>query len=75
MPFSFSRLGEVGAPIPTGHREVDARVLGGDAHLLRAAPCDGADVALDEPLRLDHVAAGLVDLCDAIGDLEAEDVR
>ena len=54
---------------------MDLGRLRGDAHLLAAAPGDRADVAVRQLVGLDHVAAGLVDLGDRIGDLEVEGLR
>ena len=45
------------------------RGLRRDTHLFGPAPGDGADIGIDQPVRLEHVAASLVDLLDAVKDL------
>ena len=63
---------EIGAPIPGGDGEVDLGRLRRDAHLLAAAPGERAHIAVAQLVRPHHIAAGLVDLGDRIGNLEVE---
>jgi hypothetical protein len=53
---------------------VDRVVLGGDAHHLRAAPGHGAQIGVLAAVALEHEPLGGVDLGDAVGDLEIEDL-
>jgi hypothetical protein len=58
-----ARLGiEIGRPLPGGDGDVDPVALGRDAHHLRAAPGDRADIAVDDVVGGQHVAVGLVEL-------------
>ena len=63
---------EVGTPIPGSNGQVDPGGLGRNAHHLAAAPGNRANVAVNEIVGLDDLAAGLVDLFDRVGDLEIQ---
>ena len=71
-PLADRLLAEIGRPGPDRDGEVDLRFLRRDAHLLGAAPGERAHIGVLEPARGEHVAAGGVDLLDAVGYFEAE---
>ena len=68
-----AQVAVVGAPLPDRDRDVDPRLLRRDAHLLRAAPGDRADVAVLVAHLGDHGGLGGVELGRRVGHLEAED--
>src|SRR5215469_1217439 len=53
---------------------MDLALLGGDAHLLAAAPGDGADIGILEAGALQRLLRRRVDLGEAVGDPEAENL-
>ena len=65
---------EIGAPVPRGDGDVDAGLLGGDAHLLAAAPGERADIGIGELVGAHDLARRLVELGDGVGNLEVEDL-
>ena len=64
---------EIARPFPVGDGEMNLVLHRGDAERLRAAPCDGAHVAVRHAVLLDDQALGGVDLRGGIGDFEVED--
>ncbi len=64
---------EIARPLPDGDRAVDSVVLGGNAHHFRAAPGNRPNIGVGKALLLQQRAAGIVDLGDAVGNVEAED--
>ena len=65
---------EIARPFPAGDGEMDGVGLRRDAHHLRAAPGDRADIGLFLAVLLQHQFLGGVDLGDRIGDLEVEHI-
>jgi hypothetical protein len=53
---------------------VDLGLLGSNAHLLAAAPGDGADIKIAPAHGLDDLGLALLDRVDRIGDLVAEEL-
>src|SRR5690606_21287380 len=64
---------EIAGPLPNGDGAVDAVVLGRNPHLLAATERDRAHISVLEALLLEKRATGVVDLLDAVGNLETKD--
>src|ERR1051325_2626219 len=65
---------EVGRPGPASDREVYLGLLRRDAHLLAAAPGDGADIEVAAAHGLHQLGFALLDLVDRVGNLVAENL-
>ncbi len=65
---------EIGRPLPDRDGEVNLVLLRRHAHHLAAAPRHRADIGVLQLHRLQDLQAGGIDLRDAVGDLEAEDL-
>jgi hypothetical protein len=65
---------EIARPVPGRDGEVDLVALSRNAHHLRAAPGDRAQVGVLLPVLFEHQTLGRVDLGHAVGDLEIEDL-
>src|SRR6185369_3774494 len=63
---------EIARPFPARDGEVDGVALRRDAHHLRAAPGDRADIGFLAAVLLDHLLLGGDDLGNRIGDFEVE---
>ncbi len=65
---------KIGRPFPGRDREVDFILLRRNAHHLGAAPGDGTQIAVHQPLRLQCHTTGLVDFLNCVRNLKAHDL-